>query len=213
LLGHTLRHLAACGWDEVGINLHFESDQIKEAIGDGASWGVRVHYRAESQLSGTAGGVRCFEDWLGRDDVLVMYGDLLLDQDLGALLEAHRKSDADATLLVHRRRGSNSFVDLGPDGRILRFVERPVEAERRRLGEAWVNSGVQLLSASLRAEIPAAGPADLPRDVYARCADFLHLQGVPLSGYRCAIDSRERYAQAERALAEGRCRPGETGAR
>lgn len=207
LLAHTLRHLAAHGFREVGINLHYLGDQIRASIGDGAGLGVRVHYSVERELQGTAGALHGFADWLAGEDALVLYGDLLLDQDLGVLLEVQRKQRADATLLLHRRSGSNSFAELAPDGRIRAFVERPDPSRRNSLGEVWVNSGVQLLAASLLAELPP-GPSDLPRDVYApRCGE-LRLFGVPLEGYRCAIDSPERYAQAERALAAGLCRPG-----
>jgi NDP-sugar pyrophosphorylase family protein len=207
LLVHTLRHLAAHGFREIGINLHHHAEQIRACLADGAGLGVRVHYSVERELQGTAGALHGFADWLAGEDALVLYGDLLLDQDLGALVELHAKRRADATLLLHRRAGSNSFAELAADGRILAFAERPDAAERRALGEAWVNSGVQLLAASLLAELPP-GPSDLPRDVYApRCAE-LRLFGVPLDGYRCAIDSPERYAEAERALAAGLCRPG-----
>jgi mannose-1-phosphate guanylyltransferase/phosphomannomutase len=206
LLGHTLRHLAGCGQREIGINLHHRGEQIRAFAGDGARFGVRIHYAEEHELQGTAGALLGFADWLRGEDALVLYGDLLLDQDLGALVEQHRKRRADATLLLHRRSGSNSHVELDAAGRIRAFVERPDAEQRRALGEAWVNSGVQVLSAGLLAELPA-GPSDLPRDVYApRCAE-LRMFGMPLEGYRCAIDSPERYAEAERALATGRCSP------
>ena len=207
LLAHTLRHLAASGFREVGINLHHLGERIAARIGDGAAYGVRVQYAREARLQGTAGALHGFADWLAGGDALVLYGDLLLDQDLAALVDVHRKQRADATLLLHRRSGSNSFVELDPAGRIRAFVERPDERRRSQLGDAWVNSGVQILSPGLIAELPP-GPSDLPRDVFApRCGE-LRLFGVPLAGYRCAIDSPERLSEAERALASGRCRPG-----
>jgi len=212
LLGHTLRHLAAQGLRDVGINLHHHGEQIRGYLGDGSACGVRVHYALEPELRGTAGALHAFAGWLGDEDALVLYGDLLLDQRFDGLIEMHRKQNAAATLLLHRRGGSNSFVELDSDGRIRCFVERPAAEQRRALGEAWVNSGVQIVSASLRADLPPA-PSDLPRDVYApRCTE-LRLFGVPLDGYRCAIDSPQRYAEAEQALASGRCRPLRPGAR
>lgn len=206
LLAHTLRHLAGHGLREVGINLHHLGEQIRDFAGDGSRFGVRIHCVQERELRGTAGALSGFAGWLDGQDALVLYGDLLLDQDLGGLVEVHRKRRADATLLLHRRSDSNSFVELDAAGRIRAFAERPGPEQRRALGEAWVNSGVQVLGASLLAELPDA-PSDLPRDVYApRCAE-LRMFGIPLDGYRCAIDSPERYAEAERALASGLCRP------
>jgi NDP-sugar pyrophosphorylase family protein len=207
LLAHTLRWLRGHGWDDVAINLHHHGELIRETFKDGTSFGVRLSYREEPVLLGTAGALRNFTDFFsGEREILVVYGDLLIDQDLGVLLDTHRNRAAAATLLLHRRTGSNSLVELADDGRITGFLERP--SERERAGrEGWVNSGVQILSPALLARIPAHGPADLPRDVYAPNVAAERLYGVPLSGYRCAIDSPARYAEARRAFAQGRCQP------
>lgn len=209
LLVHTLRWLARHGFRDVAINLHYRGDDIRAAIGDGSAQGVRVHYSPEAEPQGTAGAVRELGDWFDpAHGLLVVYGDLLSDQDLGALRSAHAEHDAAATLLVHQRRGSNSLLDLDASGRIRAFIERPDAATRAAHPFPWVNSGVQILGPRLLRHIPVSGPADLPRDVYTVRAGRERLQGVPLSGYRCAIDSPERYREAQAALAEGRCRGG-----
>ena len=214
LLAHTLRWLAHHGYLEVGLNLHHCADAIRDMAKDGGDFGVKLEYRRESELLGTAGAVRNFAEFIGDSpEVLVVYGDLLIDQDLGALRDAHRAHRASATLLVHRRAGSNSLIALDADGRITGFVERPSDTERARHPFPWVNSGVQILSRSLIERIPGARPADLPRDLYVPLVARERLFGVPLSGYRCAIDSPERYAEARHAHASGLYRPPRAGAR
>ena len=209
LIGHTLRHLAASGFDEVAINLHFMPELIERHVGDGSRYGVAVRYAREPELLGTAGAVRNLADFLGgHDDFLVLYGDLLLDEDLAAMMRAHRDRKAAATLLLHQRAGSNSLVQMGDDGRITGFVERPDEATRARMAYPWVNSGAQVLHRSMIGRIPTEGAADLPRDVYARAVGDAALYGRPLTGYRCAIDSPARYEEARAALADGRYRGG-----
>jgi NDP-sugar pyrophosphorylase family protein len=54
------------------------------------------------------------------------------------------------------------------------------------------------------ARIPAGRPADLPRDVYIPALRREPIYGFPLTGYRCAIDSLGRYAEAQTAVADGR---------
>ncbi|MGH9888892.1 MAG: nucleotidyltransferase family protein, partial [bacterium] len=167
LLAHTLRWLAHYDYREVGLNLHHCADAVQDMAKDGSAFGVKLEYRLESQLLGTAGALRNFAEFIADSpEVLVVYGDLLIDQDLGALREAHRAKRASATLLVHQRTGSNSLIALDADGRVTGFVERPSEAERARHPFPWVNSGVQILSRALVSQIPAEGPADLPRDLY-----------------------------------------------
>jgi NDP-sugar pyrophosphorylase family protein len=195
---------------DVAINLHYLPEAIPASVGDGARFGLRVHYSYEPALLGTAGTVRALAPWLAGDDALVVYGDLLTDQPIAPLVAARERADADAALVLHRRAGSNSVVDVDDAFRILRFQERPANVDPA--APTWVNSGIQLLSARLVERLPAHVPADLPRDVYAPgvgapgvgASAPLHLVGVPLSGFRVAIDSPARYAEADLAAAAGR---------
>ena len=206
LVAHTLRYLASQGVTDVAINLHYRGDQICRFIGDGAQFGVRVQYSIEEQPLGTAGAVRRLSAFFrGERAFLVMYGDLLTDQDVAPLLDAHRENDADATLLLHQRAGSNSRVRLEADGRIVAFAERPSGEAPQFDGPPWVNSGVYVVHDRAIDLIPE-GVADFPRDVFEPGVATSRFFGVPLTGFRCAIDSPERYAMAEAAASSGRCR-------
>jgi NDP-sugar pyrophosphorylase family protein len=205
LLAHTLRHLARHGMHDVTVNLHFKGESIRTYFGDGAAFGVRLRYLDEPSLLGTAGTVRSLApDLDSEDDLLVLYGDLLIDQDFGEMARVHRDRAADATLLLHQRLGSNSLVRMDGDGRITAFLERPTEDQRRASPHPWVNSGAAVLGQRARDAIPTSAPADLARDVWQASVENLRLFGLPLSGYRCAIDSPQRLAEADAAFREGR---------
>lgn len=207
LLVHTLRHLCAHGFDEVAVNLHYLGDRIRAALAGSPVRGVRVTFIEEPVLLGTAGTVRAARQFLfggAHPECLVIYGDILTDQDLGALLALHRDAGAAATVAVHQRASSNSRVEFDHAHRVTRFDERPAEAT----GRTWVNSGIQVLAEEFVDVIPPGDPRDLPADVYTRMAGGGRLFALPLGGYRCAIDSPERYAEACAAVAEGRCVPG-----
>jgi NDP-sugar pyrophosphorylase family protein len=204
LVAYTLELLAQHGVREVAINMHYLGAQIEAAVGDGSAHGVQVTYAREDALLGTAGTVRALAPFFGDDDALVVYGDLLLDEDLGAMRAHHDACAAAATLMLHRRARSNSVVTIDGTTRITSFLERPQEGDARPAGETWVNSGVAILSRALRDRIPSHTPVDLPRDVYAPLVDSERLYGYPLRGYRCAIDSPARYDEAQRAVREGR---------
>ncbi len=201
ILDRILANLARWGFDQVVLNLHHHGALIRDFAGDGARWGVRVHCRFEPELAGTAGSVRDAAGLLaGPDPVLVHYGDVVTNQDLGALVRTHQARGALATLLLHRRPGSNSVVVVDPDWRVLRLLERPGEEERKGVDSPWVNSGVYLLDPALPPALPGPGPLDFPRDVFPELIARGRVAGVPLTGYRCAIDSPERLEQARRDL-------------
>lgn len=203
LLGHIVRNMVAASVTEIGINLHYLPESIREYLGDGSRWRIAVHYFYEKQLLGTAGALVPMFDWLQEDDeFLVSYGDIVTDQDLRLLLEAHRKRNSFATLLVHSRQVSNSVVTMDGDGRIRSFLERPVGQPDRSIdatsdtGQNWVNSGVQILSRRALHYIKDKGCRDLPKDVYEVLVEQEAFFGVVLTGRRVAIDSPERYQEA-----------------
>jgi mannose-1-phosphate guanylyltransferase/phosphomannomutase len=207
LLAYLLGHLRSQGFNEVAINLHFHPEAIRDHFGDGSRWGMRLTYSLEETLLGTAGGVRNIAAYFrSESEFLVQYGDVITDQDFAPLLKLHRERNALATLLVHERARSNSMVEIAADGRITGFLERPTDAERERIRSSWVNSGVCLCSPEILDLIPDGRPSDFPRDVFRPLLTTGRLFAVPLSGYRCAIDSPERLASAREAIASGQCR-------
>ena len=208
LLGWTLRYLAHYGFTEVALNLHYKPEMIRDYCGEGSRFGVCIHYSDEPELLGTAGAVKRLEGFFGDEDhFLVVYGDLLIDQDLRSMLLAHKAQRAMATLLLHRALRLQQHRGHGPRPSNHGFVERPEQERRSGAQGNWVNSGLQILRRDVLSHIPDGGPADLPADVYAPLAGKEPLFGFPLTGYRCAIDSLERYEAASEAVREGLYRP------
>lgn len=201
ILAYILSNLARHGFRDVVINLHFQAEAIRSHFGSGDRWGVGITYVHEDRLLGTAGSVKHAEALLQDDQpILVHYGDVITNQDLGALLAAHTARQAALTLLLHERAASNSVVQVAADFRIERLLERPDEATRRQLTSSWVNSGVYLMDCRLIRALPATDPLDFPRDVFPGLLETERVFGFPLTGYRCTIDSVERLQRARAEL-------------
>lgn len=76
-----LEKLASVGFKEVVINIAWLGWQIPEALGDGAGWGLKLHYsdeQAETALE-TAGGIIKALPLLGSAPFLVVNGDVWCD--------------------------------------------------------------------------------------------------------------------------------------
>ena len=166
--------------------------------------GLRLTYSHEPQLLGTAGGTKKMESFFrGPEPFLVQYGDVVTNQDFTGMLDFHQQRGALATLLVHRRPGSNSALSVNAAGRIERFLERPSEVERSTVQEAWVFSGITICQPELLDFIPPQAFCDFPRDVFVRLTGTQRLYAFPLTGQRTAVDSPDRLAEARRKVAEG----------
>lgn len=194
IVEHILDNLSASGCDEVWINLHHHAEQFPALLGDGARFGLRIHYVHEAHPRGTAGTVADLRGVVG-DELLVHYGDILTAHDLGSLVAAHRDHGDWATILVHQRVGSNSHAVLDGDT-VVAFHERPATPPPATVDAPWAFSGIGVLSAPAIAAIPTHVPADLPRDLFGALARTGHLRAQRLSGFRCAIDSPDRLALA-----------------
>lgn len=196
VLVHNLRWLAAAGARRVWINLHHGAALIREAIGDGSAFGLRVSYLLEPALLGTAGATRNLEDqW--RDQMLVVYGDNLARFSLSGLLAFHRRHRDPVSIAVFNPdRDANTGiaggrVTLGTGGRIESFSEGSASST------GMVNAGVYLLDASVRAAIADDGSCDFGRDVFpALLSKGVPLRGYEIDGFCLGLDTPAAYSRA-----------------
>lgn len=83
LIEHHLSRLADAGYREVIVNLAWLGDRIREALGDGSRFGLRIHYSSEpAGALETAGGIRHALPLLGDEPFLVVNGDIWCDHPL-----------------------------------------------------------------------------------------------------------------------------------
>jgi NDP-sugar pyrophosphorylase family protein len=124
-----LELLARQGVRKVLINLHHRPESIRDAIAEDHPEDLEITWSEEPQPLGTGGGIRCAADFLRAEpDCVVMAGDMLLDMDLTMLLECHRASGRDATLVLRDDRRGADFGTIGVDerGGVTRIGRRPL---------------------------------------------------------------------------------------
>jgi NDP-sugar pyrophosphorylase family protein len=172
LLTHSLDRLCQLRAEGAVVNLHHLGAQVEAAIGP-EHQGLELRYSHEEQLGaeplGTAGALLPVLDFLRDADIaLVINGDSLCRWPLRALLRRHRRSGADATLLLTRRADPKRFgggVGVGRDGFLVDF--RPPSLAEDRAEERLVFAGAHALSAKVLDRVAQLrGPGDLVRDVY-----------------------------------------------
>jgi MurNAc alpha-1-phosphate uridylyltransferase len=110
LIVHHLRALAAAGFVDVVVNLSWLGTMIREALGDGSRYGLRLHYSDEGpEPLETGGGIFRALPLLGAGPFLVLNGDVWTDLDWSALRERLGADDLAHLVLVpnpvHNPRG------------------------------------------------------------------------------------------------------------
>jgi MurNAc alpha-1-phosphate uridylyltransferase len=86
LIEYHLEHLAIAGFREVVINLSHLADSIRDALGDGSTWGLRIRYSPEPPGAlGTGGGIKQALPLLGEAPFAVINGDVFTSYPLARL--------------------------------------------------------------------------------------------------------------------------------
>ncbi len=193
LLEHTVGHLSRLGITDIIINLHYLPEKITSYFGDGSRYGVRILYSHEEKPLGTAGAVKKAQNLLSvYDDFLVLYGDIICTHNYMQLYQFHKSRPSAASIIVHERLKSNSIVEMDETNKVVRFIERP-EKEVIDKRQNWVNSGLYCINKTVLNYIAENEFCDFPADVFPRLVKHGSLYAYPLEGYRCAIDSSQRY--------------------
>ena len=143
LMEHVVTLLARHGFDDVVVTVAYLANQIRDYFGDGSDFGLRMRYATDETPLGTAGSVRNAAAELD-DTFLVISGDVLTDIDLSAFVDAHRASEATASIALKRVENPLEFgiVITRPDGTIERFLEKPSWGQ---VFSDTINTGIYVL--------------------------------------------------------------------
>lgn len=177
MMEHVVELLRRHGIVDLITLLHFQPELIEGYFGDGSAFGVRMTYVAPTEDFGTAGAVKNAEPFL-EAPFLVISADLLTDFDLAAAAAFHRERRADLTIVLTRVENPLQYgvVIAEPDGRIVRFLEKPTWSE---VFSDTVNTGIYLLEPSVLALIPPRREFDFSKDLFPRMLQ----EGKRLFGY------------------------------
>lgn len=118
---HQVRLLRAAGYTDIIFCLGYLGEQVEAHFGDGAAFGVHCSYVHERVPLGTGGAIRLGARQVGdAKRCLVLYGDIMLEMDLGAMMAFHQAREAVMTFAVHRsdHPQDSSNVLLTEDGRV-----------------------------------------------------------------------------------------------
>ena len=163
--GHTLKQIARSGCRAVALNLHHLADAIPEHFGESYQQ-LPITYSNESEIQGTLGALYPLRDFLSRSELIaVINGDTLCHWPLKAMIRAHVRSGADATMLLHRRPPEEVLggpVGIDSRGRVVQLRDAAPTGE---IARRHLFAGAHILSSRLLDRI-REGAADIVADLY-----------------------------------------------
>lgn len=129
LVGYVAEYLARHGCREIAVNLHHRPESVRDSLGDGSRFGVRLHYVEEPEILGTSGALDNARDFFNEDTFVVVNGKIATDIDLGRAIETHRRAKALATLVLRPNAEHEKYSTVEIDaGRLVGFGGHPPPA-------------------------------------------------------------------------------------
>ena len=194
LVGYVAEYLASYGFDEIVVNLHHRPESVRNALGDGSRFGVKLHYVLEEpEILGTSGALDNTREFFDRETFLVVNGKIITDIDLSAALETHRRTNALATLVLlpNARRERFSMVET-EDGHVTRFAGMP---DPNATGPApLMFTGIHIMEPRIFDYIPRGVFSDSVTHVYPKAMANGEIIGAHVaSGHWRELSTLKRY--------------------
>ncbi len=194
-LYHIIELLKHHGITEVIITVQYLAHSIQDFYDDGSNFGVHITYSVETSPLGTAGSVKKAEHLL-QEPFLVISGDALTDIDLTAAIAHHKRTRADATLVLSRVPTPLEYgvVITGANGAVEKFLEKPSWGE---VFSDTVNTGIYILNPDVFRHMEHNRSYDWSRDIFpVMLRANEHVQGYIATGYWTDVGTIEEYRRA-----------------
>jgi mannose-1-phosphate guanylyltransferase len=202
-IAFMLDWLRGHGVDDVIMSCGHLATGVRDVLGDGSAFGVRLRFVEEPQPLGTGGALKHAEELLD-ERFLMLNGDVLTDIDVSAQLEQHAATGARATLGLYPVEDPSAYglVRLDASDRVTEFVEKPAPDQ---IDTNNISAGVYVLERSVLELLAPGRPASIEREVFPRLVGA-GLFGHVAHGYWMDIGTPERYLQATYDILEGTVR-------
>ena len=178
---------------------------MRDVLGDGSAYGVRLRYVEEPEPLGTGGALKFAEDLLD-ERFLMLNGDILTDLDVTAQLALHEARGARGTLALTPVEDPSAYglVRTRADGEVTGFVEKPSPDQ---IDTRNISAGIYVLERSVLELLEPGRRASIERDVFPRLVGG-GLYGYVGEGYWLDIGTPERYLQGTADILGGVVRTG-----
>jgi len=129
VLFYGLEAIRDAGITDVGIVVGETEPAIRDAVGDGAAFGLNVAYLRQDAPRGLAHAVLIARDFLGDDDFVMYLGDNFIVGGIAGLVDEFRTGRPDAQIMLTSVPDPRQFgvAELDTAGEVIGLEEKPRE--------------------------------------------------------------------------------------
>ncbi len=127
---YCLEDIRDAGVTVIGIILgNNMPKKVRELLGDGSDFGVKITYIVQGEPRGIAHAVGCAREFMGDEPFVVYLGDNILTGGIKFMVDEFLVSDDEAMVALCQVSNPQQFgiAELDDDGHIISLVEKPKE--------------------------------------------------------------------------------------
>lgn len=215
ILEHILEGIVAAGIQELTLITGWRAEIIEDHFGSGDRFGARIHYARQTVQDGTGRAPEVARPFLGTDDFLLTYGDILVPPETyPRLIDRFREGVFAGAISVtvgeDVSKGGLNFFDA--EFCLTRLVEKPSAEQVAALrAEGWLrpgdplyyNAGIYIFRPVLfeytaRLRKSPRGEYELTDAIGQMITDGHRLAGLQIPGRWVDVRDPEVLAQLER---------------
>ncbi len=210
LIDWNLSLLAKSGFKRVFINIFYKGDLIRDFVGDGSKWNLKIIYSQEKELLDTGGAIKKIADQIQTENLLTFNSDTLLDPkyQLNLLLNTHVNNPNKplATLLLRKHERSQDYGEIFIDSssRIVQFLDVTLPTFQQNSSDKnyynhLIYIGVQVLSKELISNFPTVNVFSITKDIYRTLIrEGKYLSSLLYNAYWSDVGTPERLEKASK---------------
>ncbi len=127
VLFRVIEAIKEAGIDDIGIVIGDTGEEIKQAVGNGRRWDVKITYIPQEAPLGLAHAVKISHSFLGDDRFVMFLGDNVIQGGISSLIRQFASSDWNSQVVLTQVEHPEHYgvAELDEQGRIRRLVEKP----------------------------------------------------------------------------------------
>ncbi|MCX7994975.1 MAG: glucose-1-phosphate thymidylyltransferase [candidate division WOR-3 bacterium] len=129
IIFYGIESLVNAGIKEIGIVVGETKEEVKNTVGDGSRWNIRIEYIYQPVPLGLAHAIKISYDFL-KDESFIMYlGDNILKEGVNEFVEKFKRLQPDAFILLTEVNNPQEFgvAVVDESGAVKRLIEKPKE--------------------------------------------------------------------------------------
>jgi len=122
----VIEAIKEAGIDDIGIVVGDTAAEIKNAVGDGSRWDVKITYIQQESPRGLAHAVKMAQDFIGEERFVMFLADNVIQGGISSLIKQFEASGCNSQIVLTRVVNPQQYgVAVLKNGAVVRLVEKP----------------------------------------------------------------------------------------